>query len=121
MQCFDAGEVLRTLIVRFDCGDLLLEGLQEVIRSEGIETGYVTGAVGTFDRCRMHMITTTGFPSQDKVVEMEGPIELIALQGFIAGGEPQRAKRDRMDIGRMYFPEGDLGLEWAGGRSAVSA
>ena len=88
MQCFDAGQVLRTLIVRFDFGDLLLEGLLEVIRSEGIETGYVTGAVGTFDRCRMHMITTTGFPSQDKVVEMEGPIELIALQGFIAGGEP---------------------------------
>jgi len=88
MQCFDAGQVVRTLVVRFDYGDLLLEGIQEVIKSEGIETGYVTGGIGTFDRCRMHMITTTGFPSDDRVVEMEGPIELIALQGLIAGGEP---------------------------------
>ncbi len=62
MQCFDAGQVLRSAIVRFDYGDLLLEGIQEVIKSEGIETGYVTGGIGTFDRCRMHMINTTGFP-----------------------------------------------------------
>ena len=43
------------------------------------------------------------------------------LIGIIDAGDPQRAKRDRMDIGRMYFPEGDLGLECAGGRSAASA
>jgi len=88
MEHFDAGQVLRTLIIRFDYQDLLLEGIQEVIRTEGIETGYVTGGIGTFDHCRMHMITTTGFPSKDRIVEMEGPIELIGLQGFIAGGEP---------------------------------
>ena len=88
MQTFDAGQVVRTLIVRFDYGDLLLEGIRAVIESEGIETGYVTAGIGTFDRCRMHMITTTGFPSQDRIVEMEGPIELIGLAGFIAGGEP---------------------------------
>ncbi len=88
MQCFDAGQVVRALVVRFDYGDFLLEGIQEVIKSEGVGTGYVTGGIGTFDRCRMHMITTTGFPSEDRSVEMEGPIELISLQGLIAGGEP---------------------------------
>jgi hypothetical protein len=88
MQTFEAGELLRTLMVRFDYGDMLLEGIQQVIKEERIETGYVTGGIGTFDRCRMHMITTTGFPSKDKIVEMEGPIELLTLQGFIASGEP---------------------------------
>jgi len=87
MKCFDACRVLRTLIVRFDYGDLLLEGIEEVIASEGIETGYVTGGIGTFDRCRMHMITTTGFPPEDRIVEMDGPIELIGLQGLIADGQ----------------------------------
>ena len=34
--------------------------------------------------------------------------------GLINAGDPEQAKRDCMDIGRMYFPEGDVGLEWAG-------
>ena len=88
MKHFDAGQVLRTIIVRFDYQDLLLEGIYKVIREEGIDTGYVTGGIGTFDVCRMHMITTTGFPPKDRIVEMEGPIELLTLQGFIAGSQP---------------------------------
>ncbi len=33
--------------------------------------------------------------------------------GLINAGDPDHAKHDCMDIGRMYFPEGDVGLEWA--------
>ena len=55
-----------------------------------------------------------------KLGEYSGWHDLVSVarschpMGIINAGDPQQARRDCMDIGRMYFPEGDLGLEWAG-------
>ncbi len=55
-----------------------------------------------------------------KLGEYSGWRELVSVArschpiGVINAGDPEQAKRDCVAIGRMYFPEGDLGLEWAG-------
>jgi len=55
-----------------------------------------------------------------KLGEYSGWRDLVSVArschpvGLINAGDPEQARRDCMDIGRMYFPEGDVGLEWAG-------
>ena len=88
MEYFAGGNLGRTILVRFDKGDLMLEGLQEIIDKEGIRSGVIVSGIGTFERCIMHMITTTGYPGHDEFVTIEGPLELLSVHGLVADGKP---------------------------------
>jgi len=72
----------RTFVVRLDNGELFLESIRELCQKEGIDSAIVTSAIGTFTRFRYHWVTTTGFR------EVEGPLEVLAVQGIIAEGQP---------------------------------
>lgn len=76
-------------IVQFKYGDLLLEGVNEVIRKEGIQNGIVLTGLGTLDRCRMHYVATVDFPAQDTMQEWKDePIGIASMSGIIANGQP---------------------------------
>ncbi len=77
-----------TLLIVFDRGDLLLEGIQEVVRREGIETAVITGGIGSLSRCNLHLITVTGLPPKDEYLEISGAVELGSVQGTVLGGVP---------------------------------
>jgi predicted DNA-binding protein with PD1-like motif len=87
MQYFVSKTSPRAILVLFDRGDKMLEGLQEVVTKEGINTAAITGGIGSFSRIHLHTITTTGFPTNDKVWGFTGPIELASVQGSVIGGD----------------------------------
>ncbi len=79
------------LLVRFDPGEDLLDGLEAVIRAEGIQSGVVLSGIGSLSRCRLHQ-TDGGRPPallgrRQNYLELAGSWELASLQGIIAGGE----------------------------------
>jgi len=87
MQYFVSKSVPRTILIMFDRGDLLLEGLQEVVTKEKINTAAITGGIGSLQRVHLHTITRTETPSIDKYWNFTGPIELASVQGSVIGGD----------------------------------
>ncbi len=80
------------ILVRFDPGELLLEGLRELIKSEDIRMGVVVSGIGTFSDCRIHH-SVAGYPPDlmtrhQHYIELKGSYEIAAIQGIIADGEP---------------------------------
>lgn len=69
-------------------GELLLESIQEALKQYDIQNGVVISGIGTFKTCRMHYITYTDIPPKDAVYTLEKPLELNAVSGIIANGEP---------------------------------
>jgi len=87
MQYFVSKATPRTILVMFDRDDLLLEGLQEVVKKEKIDTAAITGGIGSLQRVHLHTITSTGLPPTDKYWNFTGPIELASVQGSVIGGD----------------------------------
>jgi uncharacterized protein len=76
------------ILVIFDRGDMLLEGLAKLASREGIETAAITAGIGSFDICHLHWITSTGIPPTNEFLTLEGPVEVVSILGSIIGGEP---------------------------------
>ena len=89
MRYFDEAELGRTIILRLDQGDYVLESIREVLKKTGITDGYVVSGIGTLDYCVLHMVTTTGYPPVEHYPEWKDePLELVSIDGIIANGEP---------------------------------
>ena len=74
-------------VLRFDEGDLLLEGIREYIAKENIKEACVVSGIGTLSDCVMHMIMTTGYPPVDQMEHwVNSPLEISSISGVIAGG-----------------------------------
>ena len=87
MQYFVSKTTPRTILIMFDRDDLLLEGLQEVVSKERVDTAAITGGIGSLQRVHLHTITTTVFPAVDKYWNFTGAIELASAQGSVIGGD----------------------------------
>ena len=89
MKSFYGKNGAKTYLLQFKYGDYLLEGIEEVIKKEGIKHAVVVSGMGTHDRCRMHTVSTIGFPANDIVHEwLDEPIGISAMSGLIANGSP---------------------------------
>ena len=82
MQYFVSKTTPRTILIMFDRDDLLLEGIQEVVKKEKIDTAAITGGIGSLQRVHLHTITTTAVQSLDKYWNFTGAIELGKCSGF---------------------------------------
>ena len=81
------GEV-ELIAIGLEPGELLLESIQKAIKQYDIQNGVVLSGIGTFKTCRMHYITKTDIPPADAVYTLTKPLELNAISGIIANGEP---------------------------------
>jgi len=88
MQFFGSKVPGRTYLLVFDRGELLLEGIQEMVRKEGIESAVITGGIGSLTELKCHAIAGTGLPATDAPMHAVGPIELSSVQGSVVGGDP---------------------------------
>ncbi|NLD71637.1 MAG: DNA-binding protein [Chloroflexi bacterium] len=88
MQVFPAEQGTRTYMVSFRRGEYIIEALREFLQAEAIDAALITSGIGSFDRCRLHTITNTGLPPEERYLTLEGPLEVGSLQGSVAGGEP---------------------------------
>jgi len=88
MICIKAPGTTRTMMVVFPRGDYIVEELRKLLREEGISTALITSGIGSLDICKLHTITNTGLPPEERYFDLVGPIEVGSLQGSVAGGEP---------------------------------
>jgi predicted DNA-binding protein with PD1-like motif len=95
------------MMVSFRRGDYVIEELRELFEREGIDAALITSGIGSFDICKMHTITNTGLPPEERYLTLEGPIEVGSLQGSVAGGEPHihivvhDVAKDQMYVGHL--------------------
>ncbi len=88
MEYFSGGRIENVIMVSLRPGDLFLESLQEIVAREEIDAAVVTSGIGSFKRLKFHVISHTGFPPEDRILEIEGPVEVGGIQGLIVKGEP---------------------------------
>ena len=88
MRTFTGEGFGRTIVINLDRGELLLEGIRAALSDQGIRDAVLVSAIGTLTVVRYHRITGTGLPPRDEILTIEAPMELSAVQGIVAGGEP---------------------------------
>lgn len=60
-----------------------------LIQRENIKDAVVVSAIGTLDRCKLHMVMTTGYPPVEHYENWENKsLELSSIDGIIADGKP---------------------------------
>ena len=87
-EVFTGGQVAEIIRLRLDRDELLLESIQDTIKKHKIEDGAVLTAAGTLQVCTFHAVANMAATPQDKMMTRQGPLEILSLNGIIAGGEP---------------------------------
>ena len=85
---FTGAKVAEVYRIRLDRGDLLLESILSAIAKEHIEDGVVMSAVGSLSECTYHRVKSIAAKPEDEFLTVKAPIELMNVNGLIAGGEP---------------------------------
>lgn len=88
MDIIDGMDIEQIICVYMEYGDDFHECIEEAAREKDVQSGAVLSGIGTFDKARIHHITHTGFPPNDEFVTLEGPIELVSVDGIIADYQP---------------------------------
>lgn len=78
----------RIVILSFSRGEKLREGIRDKLRELGIRNAVLISAIGTFEKARFHRIKNVNPRPEDEIIEVEGPMELAAVDGIVADGEP---------------------------------
>jgi predicted DNA-binding protein with PD1-like motif len=82
------GEFGRIVVLIFQRGDKLREGIRDKLKELGIPNAVLVSAIGTLDKAVFHRITSTGPKAQQEVITVEAPIEFASISGIVADGEP---------------------------------
>jgi len=85
---FDGAGIAELYRVRLDRGDLLLETIQDVIQRNGIADGAVLTAAGSLQECTFHRVKSLAEKPEDEFTTVKEPMEILNINGLIAGGEP---------------------------------
>ena len=89
METFVSDRVGRTFVLKLVQGEYLLESIRQFIEEEKVENAVVLSGVATFDRSRLHMISTTDYPIYTHIDEKtDVPLEVVSVEGFICDGQP---------------------------------
>ncbi len=78
----------RIIILSFDRGEKLRESIREKLRELGVKNAVLVSAIGTLEKARFHRIKNTNRLPEDEIFESNAPIELAAVDGIVADGEP---------------------------------
>jgi len=78
----------RILMIHLTKGEDLVTSIINACSEAGIETGVVLSGIGSLRRYHYHYIKDTEDIPTDVFEVIEGPLELVALQGLIFEGKP---------------------------------
>ena len=68
MQYFKEEKENGKIIIRLDQGEMLLESIETVISEANIKNGVVISGIGTLSDARIHLVTTTGYPAVENIL-----------------------------------------------------
>jgi len=89
MKTFSHGKPGRTIVLRLDQGDDVLDCVNQAIEAHQIRDGYIASGIGTLDECVLHMVMTTGYPPVEHFARWQDkPLEVASISGIIADGFP---------------------------------
>ncbi len=91
----------RIVILSFDRGEKLREGIRDKLAELGIKNAVLVSAIGTFEKARFHRIKHTRERPEDEIFEVAGPMELSSVDGIVADGEPH-LHMTFQDLDRAY-------------------
>ena len=86
MRAF-AGSPTRILVVHLEPDEDLHAGILEACRAAGMPDAVVVDGHATLDPVVIHDVTSTGFPIVEGVRRLDGPFELISIDGLVVDGE----------------------------------
>lgn len=92
------GEVL---VVALDTGEDLHDGVLEACRQRGVRHAVVLEGHATVAPAVIHAVTSTGYPIDEHLRTLPGPLELTGMQGLVVDGE-MHAHVSLADKGRAY-------------------
>lgn len=87
-KTFGGSQVEEIYRIRLDRGDLLLESILEAIRNHDIQDGAVLTAAGSLQECTFHGVMSLVEKPEQKFTTLKEPLEILNINGIIAGGEP---------------------------------
>jgi predicted DNA-binding protein with PD1-like motif len=77
----------RTIFVRLDPGEDVLDGLRAAVKEQGIKSAAFISGVGSLDRYHVHVVKTTNLPPGNTFFKGEGPFDILTVTGFVIDGE----------------------------------
>ena len=87
-ESFGGGQIQEIIRLRLDRGDLLLESIAGAIQKHNIQDGAVLTAAGSLQECTFHGVESLAEKPRQKFTTRKGPMEILNVNGLIAGGEP---------------------------------
>jgi uncharacterized protein len=87
-QVFGPDHITDVYRVSLDRGALLLESINDVIRSKAVRDGQVIISSGSVQECTYHFVASTDLKPQNEYRTVKGPSEILSGGGIIADGEP---------------------------------
>ncbi|MGA2072913.1 MAG: PPC domain-containing DNA-binding protein [Terriglobia bacterium] len=79
-------EIKRVVLVRLKYNTDLLGGLQQAVKNEKIKNAVILSGVGSVTRYHVHAVSSTTLPAKLAYTERAGPMDLIAVNGYVLGG-----------------------------------
>jgi predicted DNA-binding protein with PD1-like motif len=79
-------EIKGVVLVRLKYNTDLLAGLQQAVKDEKIKNAVILSGVGSVTSYHVHAVSNTTLPATLAYSEHAGPMDLIAVNGYVLGG-----------------------------------
>jgi len=79
-------EIKGVVLVRLKYNTDLLAGLQQAVKDEKIKNAVILSGVGSVTSYKVHAVSNTTLPATLAYSEHAGPMDLIAVNGYVLGG-----------------------------------
>jgi uncharacterized protein len=79
-------DIKRVVIVRLKYDADLLDGIQQAVKSERIKNAVILSGVGSVKSYHVHAVNNTTLPAKLAYTQREGPMDLIAVNGYVLNG-----------------------------------
>ena len=81
-----SSDLKRVVVVRLKFKTDLLEGLEQAVKSENIKNAVILSGVGSVISYHVHAVSNTTLPATLAYSVHDGPMDLIAVNGYVLGG-----------------------------------
>lgn len=79
-------EMNRVVLIRLRYNTDLLEGIEQAVKNEKIKNAVILSGVGSVTSYHVHAVSNTTLPAKLAYTERAGPMDLIAVSGYVLGG-----------------------------------